>query len=427
MRADGTRPYDAYVQRAVVDAAVEETCRKLGAHPLPHSFPFLLSGSTGQVIEPVLSFLAAKFVVRQMPGTASRMRNSPHTRTATAADLNHFLDYLDASGLSLNDTTDDVIEGYAGSMLGRKSRATGNEYAHETVSRRMSTLRAFLSWMQNESRLPHRLRVLGTTEREYSGSVGHGLKAGRLDGERERDGTINVLIPEEARAIFQALGPLPSQAMRGESSRDRLAAQLALDTGLRRSEVTSVMVKDVTLALSNASAAKPYAMQVLRVFGKGRRWRKILVPVWLLQELSAYIHNERRESVEAGQELLGPGFTDSGHLFVNGARAATRRGLACAGDTIYQAFHKAQKVLFADGSLKQLFRFHDLRHTYATWTWVARKRSGDPQPSKFVQSQLGHAHVQTTEAIYLHTVTLFEATLYDDVAKALDLRADPRA
>jgi hypothetical protein len=40
---------------------------------------------------------------------------------------------------------------------------------------------------------------------------------------------------------------------------------------------------------------------------------------------------------------------------------------------------------------------------------------------------LGHAHVQTTEAIYLHTVTLFEATLYDDVAKALDLRADPRA
>src|SRR5579859_4044973 len=150
MRAKGVERYDAYVRRAVVDASVRETCQSLGMRPMPSGFPFLVAGTTGRVIEPALAFLSAKYLVREISGQQTRMRDSPHSRAAAAADLNHFYDFLDAARVSLDDTTDEVVEGYAGSMLGQTSLATGHPYAFQTVARRMSTLRSFMSWMQQE-------------------------------------------------------------------------------------------------------------------------------------------------------------------------------------------------------------------------------------------------------------------------------------
>lgn len=428
MRAKRVERYDAYVRRAVVDASVKETCQALGVRPIPCGFPFLVSGTTGRVLEPAIAFLSAKYLVRQMPGNPPRMRHSPHSRTAAAADLNHFYDFLDAAHVVLEETDDEVIEGYAGSMLDQISLATGKTYAHQTVARRMSTLRKFLAWMQQEGRLPHRLQLLNAPTDEARAPFSESLKSGRLDGELEPGETINVLTFEEARAVLHSLGPLPSQAKARRSCRDRLAANIALDTGLRRSEVASLKVSDVSKALARAPRANvPFAARSIRVVGKGRRARKVLFPIWLLRELMIYIDGERKVNVDAGQKLFGRRFTDDGALFVNGANAATRRGQACSGDTLYQAFHKVQQPLVADGTLQQSFRFHDLRHTYATWTWVKLKRDGHPRPSKHVQAQLGHAHIETTEAIYLATVENFEAELFDDVARALDLRSGPYA
>lgn len=61
---------------------------------------------------------------------------------------------------------------------------------------------------------------------------------------------------------------------------------------------------------------------------------------------------------------------------------------------------------------------HDLRHTYAVWTYWAERRRGNREPWKKIQAQLGHANLSTTIDIYLSVVEIF-----DGFETAVDVRA----
>ena len=51
---------------------------------------------------------------------------------------------------------------------------------------------------------------------------------------------------------------------------------------------------------------------------------------------------------------------------------------------------------------------HDLRHTYAVWSYHILKSLGDPEPWKSIQIQLGHKHIDTTINTYLKYVSLLD-------------------
>jgi integrase len=411
-------PCDAYVRNAVDSPSVKSACRRFGARQLPAGFPFLVAGRTGAVIEPVLSFIAAKYLVRQLPGRPEHLRNSSNTREAMIRDLKDFFDFLDAEQLSVDQLSVMAVNSYGATMLGTRSPATGQSYAFATAVRRISNIRTFASWLQDEGRLQHRLDLSqispsSATTAARPALVGSGIS---LRGLGNVSDVINVMTKAEASALLQALGPMPSARNERNDTRyarDRLAASLALNVGLRRQEVASLPLQEAERAVAEAARREPFGMCTMRIFGKGRKWRRVNVPSWLLAEIDLYIQGERAEAVVAGRRLYGHAYVSATTLFLGHPTATTSRGLPITGGTLYEAFHRPQQQLIAAGSLGQHFRFHDLRHTYAVWTWLMRRKAKDPQPSKYIQAQLGHSSRETTERIYLATVSMYEPLVHD--------------
>ena len=419
-------PLDAVFCCAVDTPAVRVACRHLGVRQLPIGLPFLVSAQTSRVIEPVLAHMADRYLVRELPGRPARLRWTANTREATVRDLKDFCDFLDANELGFQELSVEALNTYAGSMLSKTSPTTGKQYAFATVTRRMSNVGAFASWLQDDGRLRRRLelRNLAASVARCGSSrnrVCHDLS---LRGFGRPQDIIEVLSRTEAKALLQALGPLPSGRIAGEHSRDRLAATIALNVGLRLSEVSALPIAETQKAISLAKRRTPFQMVPVRIYGKGRKWRKVNVPSWVLHETAAYIEGERAEAITEGMALYEHTFRPPINVFVGHQDATTSRGCDLSSGAIYDAFAAPQRGLMEAGSLHRRFRFHDLRHTYAVWTWIIQKRRGDPQPSKYVQAQLGHVSRETTEGIYLATVSLFEGQLFDDLANYLEESVD---
>jgi integrase len=72
---------------------------------------------------------------------------------------------------------------------------------------------------------------------------------------------------------------------------------------------------------------------------------------------------------------------------------ANRRGVVPERGSVSQGFHKRA---LRNAGLRPSIRLHDLRHTAAT-TWLSAGL-----PLIYVQRQLGHASLTTTEQIYAH-------------------------
>ncbi|SEM54609.1 Phage integrase family protein [Luteibacter sp. UNCMF331Sha3.1] len=389
--------------------------RARAVRQLPDGLPFLVSMKTQDVVEAALAFVDQRYVVRGLPSRPTRLRHSSNTREACVRDLKDFYDFMDAVRVKPGELTPAHIESYASSMF-RASPATGKPYSRNTIVRRMQNIRAFVLWLQQDGRLACRFPVedLVIGRRTVSSIV-----AGRTYGQHERDDTINFMTFDEARAILSALGPLPSAhaaSPRNASSRFRLAAEIVLNTGLRRAEVAGLLMAELAPALQR-TRGDDYVLIPVRLLGKGRVWRRVLFPSWLLKEIQQYIEGERHLALESRHARATFGCET---LIVNPASSRTRPGLPTNPASIWQAYRKAQPKLKMEGRIDRTFRFHDLRHTYAIWTWIERKRAGDRDPVKYIQSQLGHTSRETTETIYLKAVTLFEAQIYGRAYQKLE-------
>lgn len=392
---------------------------------LPIGFPYLVDTKTEQIIQPVLRFLHETYV-RGTPG--SWVFN---TVEAAANDLKDWWQYLDYARKSWSAIGREDIEHYRDAMLCTISPRTGNAYADATIRRRLTNVISFYSWGRRRAGLELDLD-LGDIARSRTASPASAVSAlprvSRLlpPVRSSPDETVRPLTIEEYRQVAAGLGPLPSErADCGRSSRDRIACELALQTGMRLMEVTGLtvwQVLDLERRLSGFERNSGHKLALLLSTTKGSRPRKVLLPAYLLFELLAYIEGERCQVLASL-----PDHRDPRSLLVNSFGSGFRLGRATGRRTVQDGFVRAveaaglvtvQRKIRPETGEEYMasvpeHSFHDLRHTFAVQTYHSLKRQGVAEPWKQIQALLGHRHLSTTLNTYLRIVDLEEAAVSD--------------
>ena len=146
--------------------------------------------------------------------------------------------------------------------------------------------------------------------------------------------------------------------------RDWFMVELGLNTGLRVSEMASLRCSSLFIDDERCS---------LFVIGKGNKPRS----VWISREFKQICRSYFRYKKLFGYSTEGDGFILNN---LSGERISRR------------ALQKSFTKILAKAGLPKRYHIHNLRHTYATFLLEASKHN-----YRFVQKQLGHASIKTTE------------------------------
>jgi site-specific recombinase XerD len=142
--------------------------------------------------------------------------------------------------------------------------------------------------------------------------------------------------------------------------RYHLIVSLALQSGLRVSEMVNL----------KASFCCLDGNSFLRIFGKGKKWRNVIIPNTLKKLLSEHIKTN--------------GLTENDYILTSShTKPYSRQGLRYIFKTLCKQ------------SLNKHHTIHHSRHSYATKLYKQTK------DLRMIQIQLGHSSVNTT-AIYSH-------------------------
>lgn len=416
--------------------------------PLLKGFPLLVDDDTGEVNEPVLLFLRSEHV-------AANGSFCDNTVWSYAEDLKDWFRFLDTINVKWTNARLTHIDSYSAVMERTESPHTGKVYSSATINRRLATINSFYAWARADGFVASIPSVQPDSPKNApSGKAPPAPKKGMNDfvlgpafsaledkgfsrralkrktvvvkesDEDDDSGVIKVLLPKQSADLFAALGPKPSQivgalqtqsdealyaAVSKVSSRDRLASEIPYQTGLRIDETKRLKVRQFTKL--NIEGLDAGADVKITVVGKGSKIRTIDFPVFLIAEIQLYIRTERRLAVATrgpaanNQQLLVNGFPAGKHNVGNPTSVRTIQ--RCFANACLRAGLSMPQVAKPE-KLIPAFWFHCLRHTYAVVTYYTRKRV-DTEPWKYIQEQLGHAYVTTTQSIYLAATATYEA------------------
>lgn len=389
---------------------------------LPADFCFLVSRTDGRPAQPAFAFLAETYLAGAKVRTVRVARN---TIKAVCDDLVDFHHYLDANQIEVTDVGDVELEGYLLSMTTLASPVTGRPYEVSTIVRRRSSVARFLAYCQNKGLLKRRFRCetvvspRGTIQRF----------APNLPGPHAEpiDKLVRAIDPRLLSLLLGKLGPPCIDEVEGELRPStslatyRLMAEVCLQTGLRRSEVCDLQVRDIEGVAIRGR--QPFSAVVIPVVGKGSKRRSVPFPVWLVKALRSYVEEIRASVLRDGSNRNRSLNSKHSFLFVipEGSRSAKGRPVSPKQFNTKFAEARANLIEELRGTNPELhsvachsrLTVHALRHTFAILTYIARRDQGDPLPGKYVQSVLGHAYHETTERIYLRSSHAYESELSD--------------
>jgi site-specific recombinase XerD len=178
----------------------------------------------------------------------------------------------------------------------------------------------------------------------------------------------DFLAPPQVRdlkAYCRLRAEAASPSARGNPVRNWAILHVALDTGLRVSELCALQLRDVILDAGHASL-------IVRD-GKGGKKRGVKVGTSLQEHLAQFIRWKQtsREPIAAGDPLF-----------------ASSRGGPLTRTAVYRIFRNCADAV----SIPKRFSIHSCRHTYASMLYRASGYN-----LRLVQKQLGHRSIQTTQ------------------------------
>lgn len=422
------------------DWVIKRSKRNDSRSLLPFRFPYLIDNNTGIVCEPALVFLFDTYVLE------NPNKEVPATLLSYAFDLKQWFCFLEEFGLIWTAAKIHHFTAFAKVMRATISPQTGRAYATTSINRHRTTIKSFYKWgkSRNIAAADTSADCLLHCKLDEIKSL-RSLKKGANEKQH-----VSVMMREQAKLIVNAVGPLPSQLQatpRPESvfnsncllsearsqrkengSTIRLAVEIALNTGLRISEVRSLTESQFRLNDQVLSDTYLYAISVI---GKGRKRRTVDFPGWLIREINAHVGMKCNKN-DSLEESFSKILQNNRKSKMSSSGAISTRTIqrqfanACIQANQYQmeeisTFEDAPGGLLGGTSKRRSpnFCFHDLRHTYAVWTYYARKRAGDNEPWLYIQKQLGHADLITTIETYLSSTREFEATITDSYMKRL--------
>jgi len=193
----------------------------------------------------------------------------------------------------------------------------------------------------------------------------------------------DFLTPDQVQALktyCQCCADAPSHDGRADPVRDWAILHVALDSGLRVSEICSLELQDVILDPTHSSL-------IVRD-GKGHKKRGVRIGSSLRDHLASFIAWKER----VGQSTAGRSF-----LFVS------PRGGPLTRTAVYRIFRKHADAV----GIPPRFSIHSCRHTYASLLYRASDYN-----IRLVQKQLGHRSIQTTQ--------IYADVLSEDAALAVE-------
>jgi integrase/recombinase XerD len=178
----------------------------------------------------------------------------------------------------------------------------------------------------------------------------------------------DFLTPKQVLELKSHCRDLAEKAERAGDKRpvrDWAILHVALDAGLRVSEICDLQIRDIILDPAHAS--------VIVRDGKGGKKRGVRMGSALREHLSEFV---------AWKEASGEATAGRSPLFVS-----TRKG-PLTRTAVYRIFRK-----YADETaIPKRFSIHSCRHTYASLLYRASDFN-----LRLVQKQLGHRSIQTTQ------------------------------
>ncbi|WP_193175412.1 tyrosine-type recombinase/integrase [Oricola nitratireducens] len=408
-------------------------------------------------LEPLTA--ANRYLLDKIPPAKRRTGDWENTQRSYADDLAQWWTFLCCVGLAWDEVTYRDLEEYAASLANHISAQTARQLAPSTRRRRLGTVCDFYDWAFAEGLVPEavikgpapRDRLLWASQNDAS--QGKSRKLRLLPDEDDAGRRISPLNPSDLQKVFRALGPPAFPATEGLGpGRNRLAAEIALHSGMRVSEITAVTIYQILSLEPKIDSADPWKQLMLRITRtKSGKARNVYLPSFLVVAIIRYIGTER-SAIIAAARMRGKFSAEHARLplalFLNGT-GSTNKNLAMPvkASTISRAFTKAVKgcglirtevgfqidpatgQAIIDGETGAwshiaievaAHTFHDLRHTFAVNLYEAECAAGNASPWKKVQARLGHEWLTTTTEIYLAWVEDKEPAISDAFAKYLD-------
>ena len=368
--------------------------------PIPEGSPFLVDRDSGKIIEPVLHFTLAS--------------QSMNTSNARCEDLKDWFTYLDEFEIEWLDAGEDELAQYQ-TIMQQTISVRHESYSIKTIRRRTATIVAFYRYWEGKG------LYKGSVERQAKSGFYRAIDSNplaHLGNSRQTrssaydsigsnsDGPVKAMTPRVWQGVSRKLGNMQNT--------HRLIWEVALQTGMRIHEVLNLTKYEIQGLVSDPDA--PAVLQPLVILGKGNVKRKAFFPNWLIAELNEYVRLLRSRAVKR------KGGREPAALFLNTENPA-HRGNPITQRTALRHFNAAVRaagyvviVEKTDPETGEIYYIqqakysgHSTRHSFAIWTYYARKSSGDSEPWKYIQSRLGHKHLQTTLDTYLRAADDFEA------------------